>query len=710
MTSVPASTGGSAGADPARAQPRAAAMHRELSRARAVLAAAVATRSILLGAAAYAGVLLLIGAADWLFELPAGWRRVGALAAAAVGIATTIWMGVRSRDVRRLESVALWLEGAIPSLRYRLVTAVDPDTPARERRELVRSLGEQSFSGVAWRRAFRGLAGPVAGAAVAFLALLAITGGSVARVVAPGLEGPSGLRPSRLAAGELGRVVVEVAPPSYARLETRTLEDPSVIQALPGSRLRVRAGAGGVAIRATLADVAVASTVSRHEHVFQLTVSSKPAAIVLETDVDRRLILLEPSADEPPSVRLTMPERDSVLREPRGELRLEAHAADDYGLSDGGFEWILSSGEGEIYTFRSGLVGAWRGDGKETPFSARLSLDSLRMGPGDVLHLRAVARDRNDVTGPSSGSSETRAFRVPRRGEYDSVAVEAAPPGDVDRSALSQRMLIQLAEALESRRPRLGRPTLLRESARISADQKRLRRSVGDVIFMRLGGEASGEHSHDDGHDHGDSPEELLELAREASERDPEAVLDFEGDETPVVAINRPLLQAYNSMWAASMELDQGSPASALPHMRAALDALQQARLAERVYLRGLPPAVVIDLARIRLQGAARGSPSTRQPPEPQGRGLVERLSRLERVIILAGEDAGAAADSLLLLRIDLLAESPAAADALGEAAAALRRGRAADVERSLIRARNAITGKAVRAPGLSQWLGGGLP
>ena len=57
---------------------------------------------------------------------------------------------------------------------------------------------------------------------------------------------------------------------------------------------------------------------------------------------------------------------------------------------------------------------------------ATLGLDQLGLKPGDMVHLRAVARDGNDVSGPGLDASETRVLRVARAGEYDSVAVEGA--------------------------------------------------------------------------------------------------------------------------------------------------------------------------------------------------------------------------------------------------------------------------------------------
>jgi hypothetical protein len=103
------------------------------------------------------------------------------------------------------------------------------------------------------------------------------------------------------------------------------------------------------------------------------------------------------------------------------------------------------------------------------------------------VHVRAVAFDLRDDTASARGASETRTIRVARAGEYDSVAVEAASPPDADKAVLSQRMLINLAEALVRRRPRLTRATFADESRTIARDQARLRKQVGDLVFARLG-------------------------------------------------------------------------------------------------------------------------------------------------------------------------------------------------------------------------------
>jgi hypothetical protein len=302
--------------------------------------------------------------------------------------------------------------------------------------------------------------------------------------------------------------------------------------------------------------------------------------------------------DELPSVVLIAPAHDSVLRTPTGRIGLSADATDDLGLVSAAFEYIISSGEGETFKFASGTIGAVKPSGRHAAIASSISIDSLALKPGDIVHLRAVARDANNVSGPGIGVSETRSIRIARRDEYDSVAVDAAGPADEEKSVISQRMLIILAEALEKRRPSLRRDTVVSESRRIAADQKRLRRTVGDIVFTRLGGDPSGEeHSDEESPSRAKTMAEMLARADSATNRTNDPI-DFEGGESPVVAVNKPLLEAYNAMWSAGTELEIGEPGRALPHMRRALAAIQKARQAERLYLRGAAPQVVIDVSK----------------------------------------------------------------------------------------------------------------
>jgi hypothetical protein len=333
-----------------------------------------------------------------------------------------------------------------------------------------------------------------------------------------------------------------------------------------------------------------------------------------------------------------------------------------------------------------------------------LPIDSLRLVPGDVVHVRLVARDRNPARDAGAGASETRVVRIAQLGEYDSVAVEGAPPPEADTSALSQRMLILLTEALVRREPRLARDTIVRESRAIGTDQARLRRRVGEIIFSRLTGEEGAEHSHEEEERRGAmTAEELLRAAEEATAHGAGEPLDFAEGESPVVAINRPLLEAYNAMWAATGELNIGAPRRALPHMRAALAAIERARQAERVYLRGRPATVVVDVNRARLAGKLDSVvPAGRTPLAVDTTSIPAR--RFARAALLAGLDRQAALDSLLLLRVELIDTSPASAAALGDVVAALRGG--GDVAAALARARPVVAGPARTQEAMGPWSG----
>jgi hypothetical protein len=161
-------------------------------------------------------------------------------------------------------------------------------------------------------------------------------------------------------------------------------------------------------------------------------------------------------------------------------------------------------------------------------------------------------------------------------------------------------------------------------------------------------------------------------------------------------------------MWEAGRELDQGATNRALPHMRRALAAIQRARQAERIYLRGRPPAAVVDLAKVRLTGKETGDPAARTPLAARSPREIERSRRLARALsALAAGNAAAAGDSLLVLRVEAAGEAPALAAALDALVDALRRGR--DATALVLRARRAAAGEPAVRDSLGAW-GTSLP
>jgi len=607
---------------------------------------------------------------------------LGALTAAAI---LWWWRGVFSR--RR---VVLWLEERVPALRFALAALVDaPDTPFRP--QLEARVRDARIAPALSLATLRLLGIPL----LVFLASQFVVAPLLSSIAERGRDA-SVTRPGARDAAGAGALSYSatITPPAYSRQVVRRLEQPAAIAALVGSSIRF---AGAFTALATM--------------------PSTPTIYRLGDGNGQRLVSLEPRPDSTPTVVLETPARDTVMARGRGLLRLSAVARDDIGIVAGWFEIIVSSGTGESFTFRTTSIGRSAANGaRNLTFSAALAVDSLELKPGDVVHLRAVARDANPGPGAEVGSSETRTIRIPRAGENDSLAIEAAPPPEVGRSELSQRMLIILTERLVGRMRGLSREALTAEAQSIGREQTRLRKRVGQIIFTRLTGEDHADEEATAALDDTLSPgEALLKAASDATDLTDDHAHE-EGEGGPVVGVNRNLLEAFNAMWAAERRLGVAEPRQALPHMRAALDAIQRARAAERLYLRGRPPRIVLDVARIRLTGKREGvEPGARSPRASAVAATLARRARFAAAVELlataagsrgehGGEAARAAVDSLMLVRVDLLSDQPAAAATISAAIEDLRAGR--DATASLIAAHRALAGTPVAAP-QSRWSGG---
>jgi hypothetical protein len=144
--------------------------------------------------------------------------------------------------------------------------------------------------------------------------------------------------------------------------------------------------------------------------------------------------------------------------------------------------------------------------------------------------------------------------------------------------------------------------------------------------------------------------------------------------------------------------------------MRRALAAIERARRAERIYLRGRPPQVVVDVSKARLQGKERGNSSSRLPRSAIDSAQHRRADRFARIVEMIGRGSAGTVDSLLLLRVESLSEAPSFAAALNGAIDALRRSDGPRAANALARARRALAGPAIVRDSLSPWGGGGLP
>ena len=661
------------------------------------------------GSAPFTGggsVGVVVGSA-LLAVLLAAWLRARRRTRDINDVRTALWIEERDTDARPASFALVTL---VEALVARRASAADLSARAIAESPLLQASASAVLARTDVPRALRRsaknqLLGPalfVAGA----LSVLVV--GALVR------SGPSGIAGSvsRAVTGDsamaapippLGAWQVRIDAPAYMRRVPQQFGDVQNVGAVSGSTVQLR-GTGPIPEQVTarlVGDAADTLAAARRERVLVPTASGDgwqvrtiatdgPVTIQLSRGGRARLLVIEGRADSIPAVSLLQPARDSVFRAPEGSLALVASVRDDIGLATARFELIVSSGEGERFTARTVAMGARRfADDRAGTIRATMDIAALELVAGDIVHLRAIARDAHPASNREYGSSETRSFRIARVAEYDSVAVEPAPPPEVDKSLLSQRMLLMLTEKLEKQRPSLERKTLMSESIKIARDQARLRQAVGDIVFQRLSGDVSGEHAHTvgDGHDHG-VEQQQGKLALSGSNAG--GVLE-EGDDSPVIAINQPLLEAYNAMWDAGRELEQGSPTSAIPHMRLALAAIERARSAERLYLRGRPPTVIIDIAKVRLAGKDSGTTNTRRERDALPPREARRAARLVVAAQLVTGDVSAARDTLAVLRVEALGDSPAFAAAVGAVLDAL--GRNGDATEAFVRARRVLGG-----------------
>jgi hypothetical protein len=669
--------------------------------------------------------------------------RVDSLTAAALALLSGVvagtfsWWRVRARhpDIS-LVRAALWLEERAPSA-HALVTLVEhaPGALAADtERRLAHRAQVSPHAASVWlqqlqRQQWRGpgvLAGALLLVMLATLRVSMATDRSRASNATAGRETRAMTRTTAptAATSRLTPWRVQVIPPAYSRKAARTLVDSATVQALPGSRIRL-SGAGALeGLRAewlrprdsTDASQTVLLRADGVQWVLDVVMPSRVSAVRVRDDVTGtdRVLALVPQPDSLPQVQLLAPAEDVVQRDSTGALLLQADARDDLGLAALRFELIVTSGAGERYTARTVVLGERQLNGtRRDSLTVRTTLESLGLVAGDIVHVRAVARDRHPASNREFGVSETRSLRIARADEYDSVAVDAAPPPAVDSSMLSQRMLLLLTERLDARRPRISREVLVSESRRLASEQARIRRAVSAIVFQRLSGDGESEHVHyeGDGHDHGLTVQAGKLVPSSGASSLPvmpgatpppglPASMSADGGESPIVGINRPLLEAYNHMWDAGRALELADPSAAIPPMRLALDAIQRARAAERVYLRGRTRPIVVDLARVRLAGRDTGQASRRRPGEAVSRTRLVWDARLRRAAMLLATDAAAARDSLLTLRLDALGTDAAFAESLETVLQAASRGE--DATAALVRARRLLSPPQRTAP--SSW------
>jgi hypothetical protein len=596
------------------------------------------------------------------------------LFALMLGAVAMILVAWRSRHVMSNSRVALWLEEKLPRLHYALVTAIQPGLEM-DAAPLESAVARENIGGVTAGALRRSLL-PAVGAFILGAALLYVLPSSAfgrasllgrIRGSAGGRGIPAGTR--------LNDLRVEVTPPAYSGQSRQTLDDPESVRALVGSSVTVVGVGSREGIHARVAETPATVNGSSSSWRTQFVMPAKPAAFTITDRSYERVIVLDPQVDEAPKAVLVTPVRDTTLRAAQIFVNLHSEVTDDIALASGYYEYLITSGSGEVFSGRTvSTAEKTFGGSRSGNLDATLDLKSLKLGQGDVVSIRAIVRDANTLSGPSIGTSDTRTIRIARADEYDSVSIEAAAPPPVDSSAMSQRMLILMTEALVKKEKTLSREEWVKQSTNIGQMEDRIRKRVYDILYQT------------------ESPDEAG---------------DTEAPESEMHAIqNKDLKEAYDNLWTAVRSLQIAEPKPALPPMRVALAALDRARLAQRLYLRGTPPKIIVDLQRVRLSGKEKGSASVRTPRSFADSVRVRLSARFNSAIDLIEKQPGRALTELALIRVEALTVAPDFAAALAEATDAIRSRR--DATLGLLRARRALDGAPQAAPGLPLWLGGG--
>ncbi len=657
-----------------------------VTRTQRLLGAAAISQAIALGLAATFVILAAISFAALAkpgFDKDTATNLTLAVIGGLMVAAAVLW---RARYFTSVNRVALWIEERVPSLQYSLVTALE-HSGSPYARGMEAQVEREDIGGITLAALRRSVAPALGALAIAAVLLYVSPSAAFGRTGILGKLAGAG----RLAAGPAGskleNIEARVTPPAYTGERPTTLDDPSSITALIGSRLVLSGRGSAAGVTGSVTGSALRVIDAEGGWSVSLAMPAKPTALTLEDRGYDRIIVLDPRADVPPKIALTSPTRDTTLRIAQLVIQLNAAATDDIGLQSGYFEYLVTTGSGEIFNARTITTPVVNfGGSRSGSIRATLDLASLKLNQGDVVSIRAIAQDVNTLSGPSLATSDTRTFRIARADEYDSVAVDAAAPLPVDTAAMSQRMLIAMTEKLVKEQRKISRPELVKRSGQIGDLEDKIRKRVEEILYELEGGE------------------EGAEAEQPGTPPDPSKTLEGEESDQVRATKNPDLTEAFNALWAAVRSLQIAEPDSALPPMRIALKALDRARLANRLYLRGMPPKVVVDIARVRMSGKEKGIPNIRTPLSATDSARVNLERRFSDAIVLIESKPADAVRAFTLMQVDALSVSPAVATALGEAIDAFRKGK--DATLPLLRARRALAGDPKATPGLPAWSG----
>jgi hypothetical protein len=496
-------------------------------------------------------------------------------------------------------------------------------------------------------------------------------------------------------AASIDAVDVTITPPSYTGQPPREERDPTRIEALAGSRIRIAARGSAASVRLeTMAGAAGLEAAGAGGFTGEVVADADGYVALEPVAADgnagpRRLIGLTVIADRLPRVSLTEPGRDLYVADANRTIEIAVTADDDLGLGSLRLHYTKVSGSGEQFTFTEGDVPLAITRTRDSEWTGRgtLRLNTLGLVPGDMVVYRGIATDRR----PGAQAAESDAFIIEITAPGSIAAEGFAMDDEQDRYALSQQMVILQTERLLARAAGMHADSLAQEALRLSAEQRSVR---AEFVFM-MGGELA---------------EDIVEGGNIGDLNEADHV---EADDEAIAGrlANRGrlnLMQAIRAMSRATAALNEASLDTALVEEKAALASLQRAFSRTRYILRALTQRERLDLER-RLTGVlsdARGDVRPAAETEPAQRVVALRraLAEVGAIAAVQPDAAGVTGIAQEVLRIDPADPSlHEIAGWLTDAATALREGRSAEarglLERAVAGLADAVRSDVVDAP-----------
>lgn len=473
-----------------------------------------------------------------------------------------------------------------------------------------------------------------------------------------GLTAARDTRPMRTASRAVRRTVpaatvaienveITVTAPLYAAQAPRTIRDVARVDALMGSRirLRVRASADSLVVQTLRGTRTIASSSAE---LFTVDIpADQDGFVTLIPRAQRgregahRLIGISVRSDQLPHVRIAAPGRDLFLKDARRTIELGIEADDDLGLASLRLRYTKVSGSGERFTFTEGEVplNITRTSPRAWKASGAFRLDALGLGPGDMVVYRAITTDRR----PGAQAQESDSFIAEITAPGSDAASGFSIDADQERYAISQQMVILKTQRLIARRATMPPDSANAVAQEIAAEQRKVR---AEFVFM-MGGEMA---------DAPDPSGSMMDLNEEAE-------AEGEADIAAGRLANQgrmALTRATRYMSRAATTLTTMDLATALTSEKAALAQLEQAFSRTRILLRALSERERLDMTR-RLSGTLTDARSNRRgtstpPLDARNAALFRVLTDIATVVRETGN--GRIADGTSAARLAVLAEA----------------------------------------------------